>query len=83
MGKATGILILLVIAAEILNATGQTFFKKTANLLEGPSQSNLKAALSFFSKVLRSPWSWMGLISMGLGLIFWLSALSRADLSLV
>jgi len=83
MGKSLGILVLLVIVAETLNATGQTFFKKTANVLEGPLSSTLGSALGFFSKVLRSPWIWLGLSSMGLGLVFWLSALSRADLSLV
>jgi uncharacterized membrane protein len=78
-----GPLIIFIVAAELLNAIGQTFFKKTANVLAMPPSGNIRSVLNFFIQVLRSKWVWLGLVSMGFGLILWICALSRGDLSLV
>ena len=73
----------LVFVAEICNATGQTFFKKSANTFQLPSDFQIHNLLVFFRRVFTTPWIWLGLGSMGVGLIFWITALSKRDLSFV
>ena len=76
-------IISLVLLAEFCNAIGQILYKKSVNLLESPHLKSLESNLSFFKKILRLPWIWLGVGSMALGLLVWLAALSEGDLSIV
>ena len=73
----------IVFLSEVCNAVGQTLFKKSANTFELPPKKSVRVFLVFFRRVFETFWIWLGLGVMGLGLLVWFFALSRADLSLV
>jgi drug/metabolite transporter (DMT)-like permease len=73
----------IVLLAEFCNTIGQTLFKKSANTFELPPKKTVRAFLRFFGKVFTTPWIWLGLGAMGMGLLVWFFALSRAELSFV
>lgn len=73
----------LVFFSELCNAIGQTFFKKSANTFELPADFKWNNVGLFFKRVFSTPWIWLGLLAMTVGLGFWLFALSRRDLSYV
>jgi len=78
-----GIIIILVLLAETLNAGGQFLFKKTINKINPPDIKNLKSSSLFFKKILMSVWVWLGLVVIAAGLGVWLLALSQQELSFV
>ena len=71
----------LILLSELWTTAGQIFFKKSTNQLEPSRLGNLKAYFVFAQKILRMPEIWFGLILMAVGLVIWLAALSRSDLS--
>ncbi len=76
-------IILLVLLAEVCTGIGQICFKKNVNNLSGNSSRSSDTTLLFFRKLLVKPMLWAGIVSMVLGLTFWISALSIGDLSVV
>jgi len=62
---------------------GQVCFKKSVNKLERYSGRSFSATFLFFKKLLVRPRLWAGIFLMILGLVFWISALSSGDLSVV
>jgi drug/metabolite transporter (DMT)-like permease len=75
--------ILYVCIAEIWNATGQLLFKRSANVFPPVQGGNWRVYVDFLKSVMRRPGILLGLLSMAIGLIFWLMALSQAALSVV
>ena len=75
-------ILFFVLLAEISMAAGQIFFKKGANGFEA-AQRDFRSYPAFFARVFKMPLIWYGLLSMTVGLVFWLMALSLGDLSLV
>lgn len=76
-------IILLVLLAEVCTGIGQICFKKSVNNLGGNSSRASHTKPFFFRKLFVKPMLWAGIVSMALGLIFWISALSLGDLSIV
>lgn len=75
--------ILLVLIAETCGVGAQLLFKKNTNKLETPSLRQVHSYWNFAGKVLTLPGIWLGLFLMAAGLVVWLMALSRFDLSVV
>ncbi len=75
--------ILYVLIAEIWNTAGHLLFKKSANTLSPTPKAGWGAYGIFLKDVLHRPGILLGLLSMAVGLIFWLVALSQAALSVV
>lgn len=75
--------LLYVLMAEIWNTTGQLLFKKTANAFSSTPGTDWRAYGTFFKNVLHRPGILLGLVCHAVGLIFWLAALSQANLSVV
>jgi multidrug transporter EmrE-like cation transporter len=73
----------IVFLAGLCNTFGQTLFKKSADTFELPHVRSFGVFIRFFGQVFSSPWIWLGLSAMGLGLFVWFFAISRGDLSLV
>jgi uncharacterized membrane protein len=72
-----------VFTAEIFIASGHIFMKKATNSLDQHGLRDLKSYLRFLGKVLGKPVLWLGLLTMVVGLSFWLLALSAGALSVV
>ena len=72
--------LVLVFIAEVWNALGQVLFKKATNGLDFDLRISYS---SFLIKVTRRPEVALGLVSMAIGLVAWLAALSNAELSIV
>ena len=68
--------LLFVLFAEIWTAVGHILFKKGADSLESPRFESLSCCWDFVRNVLRIRKIWLGLASMGIGLVAWLMALS-------
>lgn len=75
--------ILYVLVAEIWNTAGQLLFKKSANAFPTVQEGGLRTYGIFLKNVIRQPGILLGLFCLGIGLIFWLVALSQAALSVV
>ena len=75
--------ILSVLFSELWNTLGQILFKKSTNGLNFTHEKNIKSYLDFLAQVIRQPGILLGLLAMAVGLIFWLLALSKAELSVV
>ena len=74
---------LIVLLAEIFTAVGQVLFKKGTNAVESYSLRGVDNHIRFLKDVLAKPQIWLGLFTMGIGLVVWLVALAEGDLSLV
>ena len=74
---------LIVLLGESFTALGQTLYKRNTNRLETHSLKTMRSYFAFMKDVLLLPGIWLGLLSMAAGLIIWLTALSRFDLSFV
>jgi uncharacterized membrane protein len=72
-----------VLIAEIFIASGHTLMKKATNSLDAHGLQDANSYLCFLGKVLSKPVLWLGLLTMIVGLIAWLFALSGAALSVV
>ncbi len=72
-----------VLISESLNTTGQIFFKKAANLLEHAHFKTPSAYFRFLREVFTLKSVWLGFLSMALGLVAWLMALTQGDVSFV
>lgn len=72
----------LILFAEFWNTAGQIFFKKGTNAAGSPSLKTFDAYAAFIRKIIAVPWIWFGLLAMALGLVAWLMALARTDLSI-
>jgi drug/metabolite transporter (DMT)-like permease len=75
--------VLYVLIAEIWNTIGQLLFKKSANAFPAVQKGDLRTYGIFFKNVILRPGILLGLLSMAIGLVFWLVALSQAALSVV
>ena len=75
--------VLFVFTAEIWNTAGQLLFKQSTNALPPMQGSDWRSYADFLKAVMRRPGILLGLLSMALGLVFWLVALSQAALSVV
>ena len=76
-------IILLVLAAEVVTAAGHLLFKKTTNMVGQYDLGKAGNRSRFLSDIFAKPSIWLGLAACAAGLILWLMALSRGDLSLV
>ena len=74
---------LLVLCAEFWNTVGQIFFKKSANQLDATQLNGVRSYFAFLRETFRMPLIWLGFLSLGIGLILWIMALSQGDLSAV
>ncbi len=72
-----------VLLSELWNTLGQVLFKKSTNRLSFAHEKSLKSYLDFLTQVIGQPRILLGLLAMAAGLIFWLLALSQAELSVV
>jgi len=75
--------VLYVLIAETWNTAGQLLFKKSAKTLPPVSGADWRTYGTFLKDLLRRPGILLGLMSMAVGLIFWLAALSQAALNVV
>ena len=75
--------LIFILIAEIWTAVGHIMLKKSTNSLELHSLSSAGNITRFIGKVLSKPSAWIGLASMGIGMIVWLMALAQAQLSIV
>ena len=75
--------ILLILLSEIWVAIGQVLFKRSANAAGSHTLRDVNSHFSFLKDVLAKKDIWIGFCSMTIGLVVWLFALARADLSLV
>ncbi len=73
----------IILLGESFTALGQILYKKNTNRLAARSLKSMGSYFVFMRDVLLLPGIWLGLFSMAIGLIVWLVALSRFDLSLV
>ncbi len=82
----TGILTLgifwLVIFSDLLESLGELFYKKAA-LAPGIDNITLINLTSFISGILHNGYLWIGIGLYILNFFFWITALSKADLSVV
>lgn len=76
-------IILLVLLSEVFTAIGQILFKKTTNTLGPYSLRKVNTRFRFLNDVFTKPAIWIGLISIAVSLVIWLTALTEGDLSLV
>jgi len=75
--------VFLVLLSELWNTLGQVLFKQSTNRLSFAHEKSLKSYLDFLTQVIGQPRILLGLLAMAAGLIFWLLALSQAELSVV
>ena len=75
--------ILIILLGESFTTFGQVIYKKNTNRLGERPFKSIKSYFVFLRDVLLLPGTWLGLLFMAIGLIVWLVALSRFDLSLV
>ena len=73
----------LILISEIWNTAGQVLFKKSTNALDFTHEGGIKSYARFLRQVIRQREIVLGLLSMAGGLVFWLAALSKAELSVV
>lgn len=76
-------ILFLVLLAEIAASIAQILFKKTANSLESYNLRKVDAHFRLLREVFVNPRVWVGFLSMVVGLVLWLMALSQGALSLV
>ena len=76
-------IISLILLSEVWHTAGQIFYKKATPQLKTSKPRDIKSYLTFLEEALRLPRIWWGLISLGIGVVFWLMALAQGDLSLV
>ena len=72
-----------ILLAEVWNTVGQVLFKKSTNALNFNHGKGVKSYVHFLVQVVRQPGIALGLLAMTGGLVFWLAALSRSELSIV
>ena len=75
--------ILLILLSEIWVAVAQVLFKKSTNSAGSHTLRDVSSHFSFLKDVLVKKEIWIGFFCMAIGLVIWLFALARADLSLV
>ena len=75
--------VILILISEVWNTAGQVLFKKSTNLLNFSHEKGVRSYVRFLKQVIGQRDIMLGLLAMAAGLVFWLAALSRADLSVV
>ena len=75
--------ITIILLGESFTTFGQVIYKKNMNRLNVGELKSMNSYFWFMRDVLRLPGIWLGALSTAIGLIFWLVALSRFDLSFV
>ena len=73
----------LVFFADSFGVAGHILFKQSTNRVTVPGSVSWVSHLAYAAGMLKFPGIWLGLLSMALGLVVWLIALSRFDLSFV
>lgn len=76
-------ILILVIIAEAWTAYGQVLFKKSTNDIGVYALRGMKNQMRFIGNVLSKPNIWVGLVSMSVGMVVWLTALAQGELSIV
>ena len=80
---ATIKVMLLILASEILNVTGQIFFKKSTNAIDAGKMRGFSGHVGYLKRALTKSSIWVGFIFQVLCVAMWLLALAQADLSFV
>ena len=75
--------IAFILISEVWNTLGQVLFKQSTNALNFTHTTSIKSYARFLVQVIQHPKILLGLLAMGVGLVFWLAALGRAELSVV
>ena len=75
--------ILLILASEIFNVTGQIIFKKSTNAIDARSMRGVSGHFQYIRNVLTKNSIWLGFAFQILCVAAWLVALAQADLSFV
>lgn len=75
--------LLLILLAEIWNATGQIFFKKGTNEAGPIRMHGVSGHVNYIKKMLGKYTIWLGFFLQVLCIATWLLALAQADLSFV
>ncbi len=76
-------ILIFVVIAEAWTALAQVLFKKSTNALEAHTLRGIGNQTRFIKNILSKPTIWGGLVSMTIGMVVWLMALSQGELSLV
>ena len=71
---------ILILISVLLNVAGQIFIKFGTRAM-GVIELNHSGVMQELIRVFSNGYIWGGLIAYGIGTIFWISALSKADLS--
>ena len=71
----------LIVLAEVFGAFMHVLFKKSVNSLPDAHPENIRGYLRFFKAVLQMPSTWLGLLSVSIGMTIWLTVLAQMDLS--
>lgn len=79
--KVTFKILLLLIISDLLETAIHLFFKKSTLEFTGPQVANLTDAVIFLGVVSRSPYLWLGLLTVAGVFILWSLVLSKIDLS--
>ena len=72
---------LLILLAEALGAAMHIFFKKGISSLSFHGEHQFTHDTRFFRNLFKTPWIWLGIISVLSGLFIWLIVLAQVDLS--
>jgi drug/metabolite transporter (DMT)-like permease len=79
--KVTFKILLLLIISDLLETAIHLFFKKSTLEFTGSQVTNLTDAMIFLGVVSRSPYLWLGLLTVAGVFILWSLVLSKIDLS--
>ncbi|MBF0331582.1 MAG: EamA family transporter [Candidatus Omnitrophica bacterium] len=71
----------LVVLAELFSSLMHVLFKKSVNSLSHLHPQGVKGYLVFFKAVLQLPSTWLGLLSVAVGMTIWMTVLAQVDLS--
>ncbi|MFH0935788.1 MAG: EamA family transporter [Candidatus Omnitrophota bacterium] len=82
MKEGLSFILLLIIAASILDTVTQLLLKSAINSLRVSVSGSLGRIIQFIMQLIRLPQVWVALFFSVLALCVWLFVLSRADLSL-
>lgn len=74
-------ILLILIAVDLIETLAQFCFKKSSLTLSNIKIDNIGGIPHFLGAVLLSPFFWLGLISVALMFISWITVLSKIDLS--
>lgn len=80
IGAITLKIIALIVAKDIIESFADLFFKNGTNAT-GINNVMLVNLLEFSSRLISSPWLWLGILLYMVNFFLWITILSRIDLS--